>query len=84
LILQSPGLATSVWQLRQQFYPLGPVPVAQDGVSLLPGGVEMDAGQAQAALDRALDLTDALHLGRLPGSSWNFDGDPTGIVMVRR
>ena len=21
---------------------------------------------------------------RLPGSSWNFDGDPTGIVMVRR
>ena len=22
--------------------------------------------------------------GRLPGSSWNFDGDPTGIVMVRR
>jgi hypothetical protein len=21
---------------------------------------------------------------RLPGSSWNFDGDPTEIVMVRR
>jgi hypothetical protein len=21
---------------------------------------------------------------RLPGSSWNFDGDPTGMVMVRR
>jgi hypothetical protein len=21
---------------------------------------------------------------RLPGSSWNFDGDPTGIVIVRR
>jgi hypothetical protein len=21
---------------------------------------------------------------RLPGSSWNFDGDPTGIVMLRR
>jgi hypothetical protein len=22
--------------------------------------------------------------GRLPGSSWNFDGGPTGVVMVRR
>jgi hypothetical protein len=29
-------------------------------------------------------LTGGCLLARLPGSSWNFDGDPTGIVMVRR
>jgi hypothetical protein len=26
----------------------------------------------------------AIGARRLPGSSWNFDGDPTEIVMVRR
>jgi PST family polysaccharide transporter len=29
-------------------------------------------------------LISALLMARLPGSSWNFDGDPTGIVIVRR
>jgi hypothetical protein len=27
--------------------------------------------------------TVAAGVERLPGSSWNFGGDPTGIVMVR-
>jgi hypothetical protein len=31
-----------------------------------------------------LRLSGGRHEGRLPGSSWNFDGDFTGIVMVRR
>jgi len=30
------------------------------------------------------DITDIGYGMRLPGSSWNFDGDPTGIVMLRR
>ena len=37
----------------------------------------------RAALRGSLKIRDEL-FGRLPGSSWNFDGDPTGIVMVRR
>jgi len=35
-------------------------------------------------LDAAVVLHNQGTIERLPGSSWNFDGGPTGIVMVRR
>jgi hypothetical protein len=37
------------------------------------------AGASASSLQSAMES-----IMRLPGSSWNFDGDPTGIVMVRR
>ncbi len=51
----------------------------------------MPLGQALAAVSWALVLllqtmclAEPAGSTRLPGSSWNFDGDPTGIVMLRR
>jgi hypothetical protein len=48
-------LAALLGQFRKQRCGLCPVAVAQDGVNPSAGGVEMDAGQAQATLDWTLE-----------------------------
>jgi hypothetical protein len=62
-VLELSGAAAAVGELGEQLCCLHPVAVAQDGVDLAPRCVEMDAGEAQRALDGAFEQPDALHLG---------------------
>ena len=41
-------------------------------------------GADKAALAQLSQMASAAAERRLPDSLWNFDGDPTGIVVVRR
>jgi len=60
--LECPGPAAAVREIGHQVSGLGAVTVPDDRVNPPAGGVEVNAAEAEATLDRAFDAANALDL----------------------